>query len=236
MRLLRTCSILLVLFSSAASQSKDAVLRLKDGTEMRYGISVPKSARANQPVPLVIALHYAWNGPRPSAYYGKEFMTLLIEPGLRKLGAIIAAPDCPGQNWTNPKSEEAILELIADLQSRYPVDRSRIVITGFSLGGFGTWYMAALHPEIFSAAIPIAGRPRPEWIGKIDRLPMFVIHSRNDAVVPLEPTAHAVEELTKRGTPVEFLVVDGLGHYDTPSYAEYLGKAVPWMKRVWAKR
>jgi predicted peptidase len=236
MRFLLTCFTLLVLSSSAASQSKNAVLRLTDGTEMRYGISVPKAARANHPVPLVIALHYGWNGPRPSAYYGTEFMTLLIEPGLRKLGAIIAAPDCPGQNWTNPKSEEAVLELAADLQSRYPVDRSRIVITGFSLGGFGTWYMAARHPEIFSAAIPIAGRPQPESIEKIDRLPMFVIHSRKDAIVPIEPTSQAVEVLKKKGTPVEFLAVDGLGHYDTPSYVEYLQKTVPWLKRVWAKR
>ena len=236
MRPILTCLSLLFLSASAAPQIQDAVLDLKDGGKLCYGISIPDAARKNQPVPLVIALHYGWSGPRPAAYYGREFMTLLIEPGLRKLDAIIAAPDCPGQNWTSPKSEEAVLELIAHLQARYPVDRARIAVTGFSLGGFGTWYMAALHPEIFSVALPIAGRPRPEWVEKIERLPMFVIHSRMDEVVPIGPTAQGVDALRKKGGTVAFIEVDGMGHYDTARYVEYLQKAVPWMTRVWGKR
>ena len=61
---------MLFLSSSAASQTQDAVLGLRDGGEIRYGISIPDDARKNQPVPLVIALHYGWSGPRPGAYWG----------------------------------------------------------------------------------------------------------------------------------------------------------------------
>ena len=236
MNLPLVCIGLITFSSGSAPPPQGEILKLKDGTELRYAISLPKAARKKQPVPLIMALHYAWNGATPPANYGAEFMSLLIEPALGRLGAIIVAPVCPDQSWTVTRSEEAVLELISSLESRYEVERSKVLITGFSLGGYGTWYMAARHPEIFSAAIPMAARPMPEWVEKIDRLPLFVIHSRRDQVVPIGPTEQSMALLKKKGVPVKFLVIDDLGHYDTPGYVEYLAEAVPWVKQVWAGR
>ena len=41
----------------------------------------------------------------------------------------------------------------------HAVDMKRIAVTGFSVGGTGSWHFAAKYPERFSAAIPVAGRP-----------------------------------------------------------------------------
>ena len=41
----------------------------------------------------------------------------------------------------------------------HAIDKAKVVVTGYSMGGAGTWHFAEKYPERFSAAIPVAGRP-----------------------------------------------------------------------------
>ena len=69
----------------------------------------------------------------------------------------------------------------------YNIDRKRVLVVGFSMGGRGTWHMAAQHPDLFTAAIPMAASTRGMTIDQLGRQPTYVIHSREDEVVPFEP-------------------------------------------------
>jgi predicted peptidase len=217
-----------------ASQLEDKVLILKDGTELRYAISTPKLADSSQSVPLVLALHYGWRGSSVPEGYGRQFLSLLIHPAFERMDCVIVAPDCPSRSWTDSKSEQAVLELRQHIESQYPIDPDRRVVTGFSLGGFGAWYFGTRHADTFSAAIPIAGRPRLEWLEGAENLNLFVIHSRKDEIVPIAPTEKAVEELKRRGANPQFLVIDSLTHYETGRYVTYLQKAVAWLEQLWS--
>src|SRR5207302_8139478 len=46
---------------------------------------------------------------------------------------------------------------IEDVMAKYPINRDRISVTGFSMGGAATWYLASHYPELFAAAAPMAG-------------------------------------------------------------------------------
>lgn len=133
----------------------EMVLKLKDGYFLSYTVSVP-FFKPGKPVPLVLALHY---GGEVTPYYGRTFLEMLVDPAFKKLGAIIIAPDCPGESWTDTKSEAVVLELLDFLKNSWPVDTNRIIVTGFSMGGTGSWFLAERHPDIFSAAIPVAAYP-----------------------------------------------------------------------------
>ena len=100
-------------------------------------------------MPLILALHY---GGEVTPFYSKEYLNLLVKPALKNLGAIITAPDCPGEGWANPDVEKALLEFLEIISKEYNIDPNRIIITGYSMGGLGTWYLASRHSEIFSAA------------------------------------------------------------------------------------
>jgi predicted peptidase len=105
-----------------------------------------------------------------------------------------------------------------------------VVCTGFSMGGAGTWYLAGRHPDRFTAAIPIAGRP-----AELDfQVPVYVIHSRADQVMPLGPTEAYVARLKAAGRPAELVVVDGITHFQTDRFVEPLRAAIPWLERTWA--
>ena len=221
-----------------SSNAQGEVMQLSDGSQIRYAVSVPEGYDGSEAVPMVLALHYGWGGDGPPPRnYGEGHMRLLVEPALRQLGAIIVAPDCPApaRRWSEPGSDRAVMELLDRVRAEYRIDPDRILVTGFSLGGHGTWFMAAEHPDIFSAAIPMAGWAQPAWLEKLSEIPMYVIHSRKDEVVPFAAAEEAVAAAEAKGVPVELVVVEELTHYDTARYVTYLRNAVPWIQAIWSR-
>jgi predicted peptidase len=200
------------------------------GEELRYTISIPVALPARGPLPLVVALHYAGV---VTPFYGKTVLVRLVEPALRELGAIVVAPDCPGEDWMDPGSEAMVLALLRHIRRVYDIDARRVLVTGYSMGGVGSWYLAAKHPDIFSAALPVAGVPPPGAVERIGRVPLYVIHGRGDEVFPLWRSEKAVERLRAGGADVHLEVLEGAGHYDLPRFVEPLRGAVPWIKKVW---
>ncbi|MEO0601163.1 MAG: alpha/beta fold hydrolase [Myxococcota bacterium] len=193
---------------------------------VRFTLSLPKGLEAGvgAEVPVVLALHYAGHG---APHYAKPFVEQLVAPGLAKLGAIIVAPDCPGSSWTAPGVEDTVLALLDQIVAETRGDPARVVVTGYSMGGMGTWAFALRHPERFVAAVPVAGRPRR---GAPVTVPVYAIHGARDELIDVAPTRQAIDALRKAGREAHIDVVAELTHYEVPSYAPSLAEAVPWLK------
>ena len=123
------------------------------------------------------------------------------------------SPDAPGRGWDNDTSERAVLALLDDIRGRATIDPEQILVTGFSMGGRGTWYMASRHPDLFKAAIPMAARSNSEDAGKVGGMPVFIIHARDDELVPFGPAEALAQEMEKQGQNVSFLALAGVGHF-----------------------
>jgi predicted peptidase len=194
---------------------------------VRYAIWIPPNYSPSKPVPLVLALHF---GGEPNGA-GSSLLNILVRPALQELGAIIVAPDSLGGQWTTTENEQAVNTLLDGVLSSYNIDKKKIVVTGFSMGGAGTWHFAAKYPDRFSAAIPVSGRPTPSAEGW--RVPVFAVHSRQDEVVPIGPAEARIAELKKAGVRAEILVLTGISHYQTNRFVDGLKQAVPWLKEIW---
>jgi predicted peptidase len=133
----------------------DLTLARYDGPAIRYALSIPPGYSPAKPVPLILSLHF---GGDPAGA-GRSMLDILIGPALADLGAIIVAPDSMEGGWNTPQNERAVQALLAAVMNAYRVDSRRMLVTGFSMGGAGTWHWANKFPELFSAAIPLAGRP-----------------------------------------------------------------------------
>jgi predicted peptidase len=105
-----------------------------------YAISIPKGYDTSRPAPLVLVLH---PGGERMRYYGAAYARLLVEPALRDLQPIILAPDCPWSSWGDPAAEKMVMTLVDETMRGYAIDRTRVLVTGFSMGGRGTWFMAS---------------------------------------------------------------------------------------------
>jgi len=203
------------------------------GRDMLTAVFEPPAEPRSKPRPLILALHY---GGQVTPGTGKEFAELLVLPALKGLGAVILAPDCPGHGWTDPVSEEAVLALLASAGKTRNVDERRVVIVGFSMGGAGVYRLAARHPELFSAAIAVAGPAAAEDLEAGGRVPMFIIHGENDEVVPVGEARAAFRALRKGPAPARLDIVPGLTHYQTAAYVPALYKAEGWLKGIWRSR
>lgn len=205
----------------------ELVFERPDEKPLRYALSLPEGGKGARP--LILSLHYAGHG---APYYGRGMLESLVEPALRELDPVIVAPDCPSPSWTTKESEDAVLALIDFVAASYRTDPERVVVTGYSMGGMGTWHLISRHPERFSAAIPMAGAPGDADLDAVARTSLYAIHSRIDEVVPLTPTTEAVARLRKAGARAELVVVE-VPHYQTTRFEPYLEKASEWLRDIW---
>jgi len=134
-------------------------------------------------------------------------------------------------NWSTPENDKAVTALLDKVMAGYAIDRKKIAVTGFSMGGSGTWHFAEKFPDIFSAAIPIAGRPPESAAGW--KLPVLAIHSHDDQVVPIAPAEARITELKQAGVNARMIALTGISHYETSRFQDALQQAVPWLQEIW---
>lgn len=230
MTILLASSLLALLSQSASPAVLQRTFVSPDTGKVLYGISIPPGYTSREPRPLVLALH---PGGERTPYYGLSFMRGIVSPALKDLGAIIVAPDCPTRAWSDPAAERAVMALLDSVMKEYAIDRRRVLVTGFSLGGRGTWFMSSRHADFFTAAIPIAGSSGDEPLDRLGRIPTYVIHSRNDQVVPFDPDERTTRQLEKLGRVVRFEALEGLGHYEMGGYVDALARAGRWVAERW---
>ncbi len=201
--------------------------------EMPYAVSVPAGYDPATPHALILALH---PGGKQGSYYGSLHMRQMFEPALRALKAVVVAPDVPTRRWTSDVSDRGVMALLNRILETYNIDRARILVTGFSLGGRGTWFFATRHPDFFTGAIPIAGRPGDEPLDALGDMPVHVIHSRADDVVPFGPAEDAARQLREAGGTVAFTALDRVGHFAMGGYVRSLRDAGDWIVEQWSSR
>jgi predicted peptidase len=162
-------------------------------------------------------------------------MRQIVAPGLRGLDPIVIAPDCPTRSWADPASERAVMALVQNTLDTYAIDRRRILVVGFSMGGRGTWYMSSRHSDLFTAAIPMAASIGDEPLERLATIPTYVIHSRDDEVVPFEPAERNWRALEKLKRPIEFEAIWDVGHFQMGAYIDSLQRAGRWVAERWTR-
>ncbi len=203
------------------------VLEVPGEQPIYYSISIPEKYVPTKPVPLVLALHF---GGDPEGA-GRAVLEILVAQAFSDLGAVIIAPDSKGRGWNSAVNERAVNLLMEDTLKSFNIDRKKIAVTGFSMGGAGAWYFGMKYPERFSAVIPVSGTPVSPLTGW--KLPVFAVHSKDDQTVQIGPARAAIAELRKNGVRAELVELSGIAHHQTYRFVDGLRRAVPWLKELW---
>jgi predicted peptidase len=110
----------------------------------------------------------------------------------------------------------------------YATDPKRVVLTGLSMGGNGSWELAAAQPERFAAVVPICGRGRPETPAKLKSLPVWALCGDGDRDQTVLGIRSMVETLIREGATARLTEYRGVGHlswdraYNDPELIEWM--------------
>ena len=128
--------------------------------------------------------------------------------------------------------------------ANYPVDATRIVLAGFSMGGYGVYRTFKEDGKRYSALAIFSGIPRipggggdgPDFLEKEDlsifgHTPMFVFHGGKDRNCPIEQTRAQLERLKQAGASVQFEFEEDKGH-EAPGAAT-IKAFQEWCARLW---
>lgn len=114
--------------------------------------------------------------------------------------------------WNPARLKLLIDELISN-RDRFKIDKNRIYLTGYSMGGFGTFQTAEEYPELFAAIAPIAGGGNIEHAECLKELPIWAFHGDSDSVVPYSCTAEMMTAIEKTGgTQAKLTTFQGADH------------------------
>lgn len=168
--------------------------------------------------PLVLFLHGSGERGNDLGRVAEEGLPLLLERLPEP--AFVVAPQCPEKmRWTDFLDE--LGSILEDLTARYPVDPQRVYLTGLSMGGQGTWFLAAHTPERFAAAVPVCGRSNPDAAERLKDMPIRVFHGADDDVIPPSESEKMIDALQAAGSRAELTVFPGVGHNSwTPAYRD----------------
>ena len=206
----------------------DLVFTTQAGESMRYSLSLPAHIPRNGTQGIALVLHY---GGQPVGFYGRSLLEQLIQPAFAAFDVVMVAPVSMGGDWTTSANERAVLELLAMVEQNYSTDLRRRLITGYSMGGVGTWHMIAQHPGHFAAAISVSGfKTTPQ---KQCRTPIYAVHSRADSVFEYKQLEDLIDSLVADGCNAKVDFIDGIDHYNIPAFAPLLEGTVPWLREIW---
>jgi predicted peptidase len=213
---------------SAAAEPEGTHWDAPSGIKVIYRFATPEKIEEGKTYPLILFLHGAGERGSDNNQQLKHGVMPILE-NARKLDEplYLIAPQCPKEEWWSPlaadrlrladaggKNElmEAVLALVERTAEKHPIDRSRIYITGISMGGFGTWDMLTRAPDTFAAAIPICGGGDPEKAEKFKDVPIRIYHGADDQTILPEAGRMMAEALEKAGGKPEFIVLPGVAH------------------------
>lgn len=111
--------------------------------------------------------------------------------------------------------EDDLINIIHKVLTEYQADSDRVYLSGLSYGGFGTWYIASKHPDLFAAINPIVGWGHPDLMEPIARrnLPVWVFSGGRDAVIQKKYFLPGLNRLEQLGhTDLRYTIQEDMGH------------------------
>jgi predicted peptidase len=194
-------------------QAREFTSKVTVPVRLEYLLYLPEGyADSGTRWPMLLFLHGAGERGDDIEKVKQHGPPKLIAQG-RSFPFVVVSPQCPQDGWWSSDLQIAALDaLLNETVESLRIDRTRIYLTGLSMGGYGTWKLAAAYPHRFAAIAPICGRGDPASAAALRDVPAWVFHGAKDEVVPLKNSEDMVAALKAAGGDPKFTVYPEAGH------------------------
>jgi predicted esterase len=214
------------------------------GGSLPFRLFIPKNLVHDKSYPLLLFLHGAGELGDDNSRQLEGFpWKFASSESQAKHPCYIVAPQCPKSDaWSsfpeypaNARSSHSptpairiTIELIENLISECKIDKSRVYVTGLSLGGEGTFDIVSRRPDLFAAAVPVCGIADVEKVPKMTSVPFWIFHGELDEINPVKYSREVFQALKSKGATPIYTEYKDAGH-DIWSRAYGDPSLIPWL-------
>jgi len=212
----------------------------------KYQVFVPEDWSASKKWPVIVFLHGIGESGDDGLIETEVGIGSAIRRDRARFPAIVVLPQSPkGHWWSEPPMDRVVIAALDAASKKYHGDSHHTYLTGLSMGGYGTWSLAAQYPGRFAALAPVCGgvmrhkevdmsanadtKPYEDMAVKIGaKTPVWIFHGGDDPVVPVIESRRMYQALTALGGEVHYTEYPGVGHdswvkaYDEPELISWL--------------
>ena len=243
-RTLTLCAVLLMLALTAAAAPRietgflDREVTL-GSVSYRYQVYVPVNYARGKVHPVILFLHGAGEGGEDGLLQTQVGLGPAIRQARERFPFIVIFPQARRDQFWAGEMTTLALKALDRTVDEFNGDPQRLYVTGISMGGFGTWYVAARAPRKFAAIVPICGFvnvKRPDLPGErkafvlkdnpfakspdpyvaaasqISKVPTWIFHGGADPVISPDESRRMFQTLKASGFDVKYTEYDGVGH------------------------
>jgi predicted peptidase len=217
-----------------------------DGTRLPYRLMAPASPAPDGRYPLVVLLHGSGAMGTDNEMQIGAFARSWADPELRKrfpayvLVPQVAArsadyrPGADGLLASSPGvSLKAVLELVDSFRARPGIDRQRIYLVGFSMGGSAALNALLERQEYFAAVIAFSPVPPQRGLAaRVSSVPMLLVHGSADEENPYPADRAWAQAVADAGGRPIFIVIDGMAH----EFPQQMLVRHDWRRWLFARR
>ena len=183
--------------NGSEDSSREKLIRMSAYPKDNLYCLEPRGFRPEQKTGLFLFMHGGDRSTPKSAPYDNYIGPGgSLRPFLESLPFITAAPSAPdapdGKRWNRPGCTEYLEAVIRKMESRYNIDQDRIIIGGYSMGGFGirdsclpTGRRGSGLPQAHGwkrISVPCSARPSTFSTGNMTAPPITALRTRNPGI------------------------------------------------------
>lgn len=223
-----------------------------NGSSYRYRVFVPPGWSKSVQWPVILSLHGAGGYGSDGTRQTDEGLAPAVRRHPERFPAVIVFPQSPANGtpgWQEIGGKIALAALDKTMEE-FNGDKSRVTLTGLSIGGNGAWYLAYHYPQRFAGLLVICGfvaermgsmypilypslvpgskDPSAAVAQRIAHIPTWIFHGAADRTVPVEHSRRMVNALRAAHAVVKYTELPGVDHnawdaaYERPDVAEWL--------------
>lgn len=220
------------------------------GNSYRFQVYLPEEwRRSDRPKdqkqwPILLFLHGRGERGSEGMWQTQIGLAQAVRDHPERWPFILVMPQCPlGSYWTDPEMLNMALAALDQETAEFHADPERTYLSGLSMGGYGAWELARLHPNRWAAVAIAAGGPfwsyaperwqqsttlPGEYARAIGRTSIWLFHGVDDNVVSARQSELMYEAFRAAGGRIRLWLYQGMKHdcwtraFDEPELPRWL--------------
>lgn len=197
---------------------QERIFRDEHGTH-KYIVFVPAGYTPEKKWPVILYLHGASARGTDNQVPIVGGLGAQIRARSESFPFLVVFPQCEEQDprvfsgWGSDSADGArALKILDAVESEFNVDRSRESLTGWSMGGYGAWNLAASCPERWSAVVIVAGEVDLAKAANLKNVRVWSFHGLADYGVPIDRARQMIEAIRQAGGSPYLTELPNVGH------------------------